>query len=282
MTFVAFLTLLAFLSAPVGLVWGSEPVQWKVISPEPHYQGDVVMVELTGPTVGTLQGFGVKGTSLMGRKGNPLRAVLPIPVTTPVGDHEIRWVSSETVTFTVSVGPLSALVHTLTVPSMTTKTSGVLAKENKQLAKVFKEKTPDWMGTGTFRLPYDGRLTSGFGESRVYNDGLVAWRHTGVDFGVKGEDKLVRAAQSGRIMKAEQMKAHGGTLVIDHGCGIHTVYLHLESFSVKQGQRVKIGDPIGVMGKTGLATGVHLHWGAKVAGVTVNPLSLLSLRWPEP
>lgn len=242
------------------------------------------MVEFLAEALGTLKGFGATGVTVTGSAGGMARALLPISAKTTLGPHRVEWISSAgVVSMTLTVEPLSALVHTLQIASMTTKTNKLLEKENKKLAIIFKQATPSWMGAGPFQLPCEGRITSAFGESRVYNDGLVAWRHTGTDIGMNEQkDKTIRAAQSGRIMKVERLKAHGGTVIIDHGCGIHTVYLHMESFQVKKGKKVKKGDAIGVMGKTGLATGIHLHWGAKVAGVTVNPLSLLSLRWPEP
>ncbi|MDR5703086.1 MAG: M23 family metallopeptidase, partial [Armatimonadota bacterium] len=71
---------------------------------------------------------------------------------------------------------------------------------------------------------------------------------------------------------AEALPLSGNAILLDHGLGIVTSYLHLSQINVSPGQRVKRGEIIGLVGSTGLATGPHLHWGMRVNGVHVNPL----------
>ena len=101
-------------------------------------------------------------------------------------------------------------------------------------------------------------------------------RHTGVDLkGLHG--KPLYAAASGRVVSARRMHYEGNFVVIDHGNGVTTGYMHQSKMLVREGQRVKAGQLIGRSGSTGFVTGPHLHWNLRIRGVYVSPLSLLSL-----
>jgi len=69
----------------------------------------------------------------------------------------------------------------------------------------------------------------------------------------------------------------GGSVVLDHGGGLFTMYFHLSEFRVEQGSSVKRGDIIGLSGASGRVTGPHLHWGARLSGARINPLELLKI-----
>jgi murein DD-endopeptidase MepM/ murein hydrolase activator NlpD len=75
---------------------------------------------------------------------------------------------------------------------------------------------------------------------------------------------------------AGQLYFTGGTVVIDHGLGVLSLFAHLSSIGVREGDVVKTGDAIGEVGATGRVTGPHLHWAVRVGGARVDPLSLLS------
>jgi murein DD-endopeptidase MepM/ murein hydrolase activator NlpD len=77
---------------------------------------------------------------------------------------------------------------------------------------------------------------------------------------------------------AEELFFGGNTVILDHGQGIYTIYMHLSKFNVSPGDTVSKGDVIGLVGSTGRATGPHLHFGAKVTGINVNPASLINLK----
>ena len=70
----------------------------------------------------------------------------------------------------------------------------------------------------------------------------------------------------------------GNVVVIDHGFGLQTIYAHMKDMNVKVGQKVKQGEIIGTVGKTGRATGPHLHWGASLRNVRFNPQSLVDME----
>jgi murein DD-endopeptidase MepM/ murein hydrolase activator NlpD len=117
-----------------------------------------------------------------------------------------------------------------------------------------------------------------FGVERVFN-GTVESTHQGLDFRVPGGTS-VGAVNSGRIILAQPLFFEGNCVVIDHGQGLLTLYLHLSKFSVKEGEEVRKGQEIGLSGGTGRATGPHLHLAVRWQGVYLNPQVLLKLTLP--
>ena len=84
------------------------------------------------------------------------------------------------------------------------------------------------------------------------------------------------AASRGIVTLAEKnLFFNGNVVIVDHGLSFSTVYVHLDEITVRQGQRVEIGEPIGKVGATGRVTGPHLHWGANVAGEAIDPQLLV-------
>jgi murein DD-endopeptidase MepM/ murein hydrolase activator NlpD len=91
----------------------------------------------------------------------------------------------------------------------------------------------------------------------------------------------VAAPGPGRVALAEELYFSGGTVILDHGAGLFTMYFHLSRIDVKAGEDVDSGGRIGAVGATGRATGPHLHWGARLNRARINPLGLLKLpAWP--
>ncbi|MCY4372420.1 MAG: M23 family metallopeptidase [Spirochaetaceae bacterium] len=131
-----------------------------------------------------------------------------------------------------------------------------------------------WPHYGPLRLPLgDVRRTGGFGDRRLYRyaDGNTATTiHNGVDFGVP-TGTVVAAAGGGAVAMARERIVTGFTVVIEHLPGVYSLYYHLDGLAVREGQRVFAGEPIGTVGSTGLATGPHLHWEVRAAGVAVDP-----------
>jgi murein DD-endopeptidase MepM/ murein hydrolase activator NlpD len=111
--------------------------------------------------------------------------------------------------------------------------------------------------------------TRGFGYSPDPFTGRKAL-HAGVDFSQQA-GAPVYAAGGGTVASVEKDLLWGNCLRIDHGRGVETFYAHLQDVSVKRGQKVARGQPIGTMGMTGVATGVHLHFELTVRGVKVDP-----------
>src|SRR5206468_6901083 len=131
-----------------------------------------------------------------------------------------------------------------------------------------------------FVRPIAGAVTSVFGVARVFNEVLRS-RHWGVDFaGQRGAP--VRAANRGVVAFVADLYYSGTTVLIDHGAGLVTGYLHLSRVLVTPGDTVAVGQLIGRVGATGRVTGPHLHWLAAYGAVTVDPLSLIELDFGGP
>ena len=122
----------------------------------------------------------------------------------------------------------------------------------------------------------NAEISGVFGVERVFN-GSVQSTHQGLDFRVPSGTE-VAAVNSGRVILARPMFFEGNWVVIDHGQGLLTLYLHLSKFSVKEGDEVSKGQPIGLSGGTGRATGPHLHLAVRWQGVYLNPQVLLQIE----
>jgi murein DD-endopeptidase MepM/ murein hydrolase activator NlpD len=96
-------------------------------------------------------------------------------------------------------------------------------------------------------------------------------QHFGVDLAAK-KDTEVFAINDGRVVLAENLSNYGKTIIIDHGLGIFSLYLHLDNFDVSVDQLVKNGQKIGLSGDTGASTGPHLHFSIRNSGSRVDPL----------
>ncbi|HEY4294256.1 M23 family metallopeptidase [Luteibacter sp.] len=128
-----------------------------------------------------------------------------------------------------------------------------------------------------FAWPVTGRISGRFGNQRIYNGDPKA-PHSGMDIAVP-EGTPVKAPADGVITFAKPgLYLTGGTLLLDHGFGLSSNFLHLSRIDVKVGQHVRQGQVLGAAGKTGRATGPHLHWGFNWFGVRLDPLLLPGIR----
>ena len=149
-------------------------------------------------------------------------------------------------------------------------------KEVKQ--KVFAIATAEKLWTGTFVAPVSSPVSDVFGTARVFNN-EVQGRHLGLDFAAPAGTP-VHAINRGTVILARPLYFEGGFVVIDHGQGLMSLYLHLSDFKVKEGDQVDTGQLIALSGGSGRATGPHLHLAIRWQGVYVNPAILLKLIIP--
>ncbi|MFN0107642.1 MAG: M23 family metallopeptidase [Blastocatellia bacterium] len=131
---------------------------------------------------------------------------------------------------------------------------------------------------GNFIAPVDNIVTEPFGVRRIFNDRRRS-THQGLDFRA-ALGAPVRAMNSGEVILARSMFYEGGLVVIDHGHGLLTMYLHLSEFKTKEGSRVGKGQVIGLSGATGRVTSEHLHVGVRWLGVYLDPATLLNMKLP--
>ena len=146
--------------------------------------------------------------------------------------------------------------------------------DQKKMKAIYDTVTPEVLWKGKFVLPLKGVSTGGnFGRRRVLN-GESRSPHAGVDFPAAAGTP-VHAAQSGKIVLAENLYYSGNTVVIDHGFGIYTLYAHLSEIGVHAGDPVEASAEIGKVGATGRVTGPHLHWGLSIDHARVNGLQIV-------
>lgn len=145
-----------------------------------------------------------------------------------------------------------------------------LTNESLILAPLFKAHTPNKHFKGPFIWPATGDVSSEFGDYRIYNGVSQSSRHSGIDIADDTGTKVIAPAD-GVVIYSNTLSSHGNTIMIDHGIGIISVYLHMEKRLKKTGDIVKKGSVIGLIGETGIATGPHLHFGMSVQNTRVNP-----------
>ena len=126
-----------------------------------------------------------------------------------------------------------------------------------------------------FIMPVEGIISGVYGSQRILN-GKPKWPHYGIDIAAKKGTKI-RSSATGVVTMAESdLYYTGGTIIMDHGHGISTIYSHLETLDVKVGDEVLQGDIIGTVGSTGRSTGPHLDFRVNWFQTRLDPMSLLN------
>src|SRR3972149_194484 len=164
-------------------------------------------------------------------------------------------------------------------PSKVTLDDETLKKvetEKEKIGKVWEIFTEGRLWDGNFIQPVAGEMSDNFGLRRIIN-GEQKSPHTGVDVDAP-EGAPVLASNNGRAIFTDDQFFSGRALIIYHGLGLFTMYFHLSEILVTDMANVKKGEVIAKVGKTGRATGPHLHWGVRLNGARIKPLSLLSLN----
>ena len=166
------------------------------------------------------------------------------------------------------------------------KSKVTLSSKNKNLtqkeyANVYKNvysytNPKTYINTSTFVNPMNSKITSNYGNARIYN-GKTKSYHSGTDFRAK-VGTPVYSTNDGKIALIMNRFYLGKVIYIDHGRGAYSYYCHLSKFNVKDGQSIKKGDLIGYSGVTGRITGPHLHYAVRLYNTTVDPLQFSSLH----
>jgi hypothetical protein len=128
--------------------------------------------------------------------------------------------------------------------------------------------------TTLFLWPKSGPVNAVFGDFRLFNR-RIAGRHLGLDIGGRIGDRVF-ATQAGIVRYSGHQKSGGEAIMVDHGGGVQSYYLHLSKRLARWGARVRQGEVIGFVGRTGRVTGPHLHFAVSVHGRYVDPIAVLS------
>jgi peptidase M23-like protein len=176
----------------------------------------------------------------------------------------------------VAVAPKEFPEQKLTVESKYVNPSKAalarIEKEKKRLSAAYARRTPIPASEAAFVMPVSGESTSVFGARRILN-GEPRSPHPGIDLRA-GTGTPVVAAGGGVVALAGDLYYSGGTVIVDHGAGLFTIYAHLSKIEVKEGATVEAGQRVGLSGATGRVTGPHLHWGARVGAEVFDPRGL--------
>jgi murein DD-endopeptidase MepM/ murein hydrolase activator NlpD len=149
-------------------------------------------------------------------------------------------------------------------------------EESARLRTLYRAQSGERLWRGRFIRPVPGEEPgTGFGARRVIN-GRPRAPHSGSDFAAAVGTPVV-AANRGRVVLTGEFFFPGRLVVLDHGLGLYTLYFHLDTIAVAEGQLVARGEPLGTVGMTGRATGPHLHFGAQMGTARIDPAALLAL-----
>jgi len=143
---------------------------------------------------------------------------------------------------------------------------------------IFARIDPERAWAGLFRPPVKAQVSGVFGTRRTFN-GQVQSTHQGLDYAVP-VGTPVAALNRGTVLLARPLYFEGNCVVLDHGQGLLTIYMHLSTIEVKEGESVHRGEEIGLSGGTGRSTGPHLHVAVRWQGFYLNPATMMKLKLP--
>jgi len=248
-------------------------------------QGAVYPIRALGPT--SLKSIyvefqGVRVPMAVGEQKGAYEGLIGIDVNTRPATYPIKIVGTDEGSG-VYLSPLSFKVEKvdfgvqkLSLPSsmvdLDTKTLGRVNQEARQLKTLLQASRGERLWRGTFIRPVEGEVSGAFGLSRIIN-GKRRGQHTGIDLQAE-EGTPVLACNSGMIVLVDQLFFSGKSVILDHGWGLFSMYFHLSETRVNEGDRVNKGAMLGRVGSTGRSTEPHLHWGIRMNGARVDPLSL--------
>jgi murein DD-endopeptidase MepM/ murein hydrolase activator NlpD len=179
----------------------------------------------------------------------------------------------------IAIAPKTFATRTLKVdPDFVNPPAAVRARierEAELLKGVYAASATERLWRPPFLPPVPHRANSRFGARSIFN-GEPRSQHAGTDF-LSPAGTPVRAPNAGRVVVARPLYFSGNTVIVDHGAGVFSMLAHLSRIDVKEGTAVKPGVIVGLVGATGRVTGAHLHWGFRVGGARVDPLSALAL-----
>ena len=209
-------------------------------------------------------------------------AVVGLPLDMPPGSHELSVkIGDETKAqyFVVNSKNYPEQHLTLKDTSKVQLSAADQARTDREMS-VIHELKHHWRAAQDTDLaliiPVKGRLAGRFGLRRFFN-GEPRAPHAGLDVAV-ARGTPIKASAQGKVLAVDDYFFNGKTIFVDHGNGLITMYCHLERIDVKTGESVNKGQLLGLSGKTGRATGPHLHWSVVLNGAMVDPELFISAK----
>jgi murein DD-endopeptidase MepM/ murein hydrolase activator NlpD len=171
-------------------------------------------------------------------------------------------------------------VRQLTLPKEMVELDAITLERVKRESAIMKEvleappTAPQWKSP--FVKPLSGEVIGPFGQASIIN-GMPRSPHSGVDLRAERRTPVV-SINSGRVALTGEYFFNGLFVVVDHGGAVQSMYFHLDKILVQQGDPVTKGQPVGLLGATGRATGPHLHFGIRINGARIDPMQFMKVN----
>lgn len=265
-------------------------------SPAPSPAKPPAPKPLPGPADFSFRGSMIQGGTLIGRVPGGTRALTldgaPVPIAAdgafliafdrdaPASQQLVATLSDgRTVTRTLSIAAGNWRIEHINAPYRGSASSDAEFERRRpaELAQIAAARAKQVESDGwrqQFRWPATGRLSGFFGSQRVYQ-GKPGSYHSGTDIAVPAGTPFFAPADGVVVLAADApFTLEGNLLIVDHGMGLTSAFLHCQRLDVKVGDRVTQGQQLGTVGATGRATGPHMHWGLKWRDARLDPGTL--------
>lgn len=268
-------------TALISLLWLMlAPYGWSALPQGSPVPGGIAVLKLPIQSSVEPQAFYRNNPVRIEQQNKQWYAIVGIPLSASEGSHILNYQAANTkqqsLTFTVKAKEYKAQYITLKNKRQVSPSETDLArirKEKREMLSAYKNWQPSANSLQLFDWPVKGPISSPFGLKRFFNQ-QPRNPHSGLDIAA-AEGTPITAPADGLVSASGNYFFNGNTLLIDHGEGLVTMYCHLKTSHVKVGQTIKRGEVIGEVGKTGRATGPHLHWSVSLNNTRVDPLLLL-------
>ncbi|MGC9611121.1 MAG: M23 family metallopeptidase [Minisyncoccia bacterium] len=245
------------------------------------FQGDTLVANVKSDSIPVSAAFDTRDLSVF-KYGDTYKIVGAIQAAEKTGYHDfsIKFADNTSYSKRLYIRARKFPLVDLGIPEKLGVTAGELvqnlATEKANINSIITLKANEAFFTKSFGLPLanNKRIVAPYGEIRKTGDQSI--RHLGIDFGAP-KGSFVAAINDGVVREAENDPTYGNTVIIDHGAGIFSLYMHLDTIKANVGQSVKYGQIIGTVGETGYATGPHLHLSIKIGMVSIDPVKFVNI-----
>lgn len=278
--FVFLLVIILFL----GVMTASAETASLLLLPTTILQGNPFMAQIDGAEISSIRKLSFDGKKIgIFLYQNRPTALVPIDLNKKPGSYELQaeFYNGEIIKKNVDISKRDKAETPLGIPEKlggNTKESqdklvATLNEDNKSLVGIRTNSKALW--TKKFIAPLKQIfVTAPYGNSR--KTGVYSIPHKGVDYRAK-EGTEVMAINRGVVRVTKTFRNHGKTIVIDHGLGLMSFYLHLSKIKVKVGDVVERGQIVGLSGHTGYTLGAHLHFSIRINDIAIDPEKFLEL-----
>lgn len=264
----------------IAVVLFCVPVLAQALPEHQAVPGGIAVIKLDTNTRQAPTAYYAGNRVMVIRENGHWYAVVGIPLTAKQGNHHIRVKEQVPPPYNVGFGVKDKQYATqhLTIKNKRKVNPNAtdlkrIRSEKKIILAALKQWTNQDSVETSFMKPVDGPFSSPFGLRRFFNK-QARKPHSGLDIAA-AEGVSILNPSTGVVIDTGDYFFNGNTVLIDHGQGLVTMYCHMSRIDVKPGQKVKRGEIIGAVGKTGRVTGAHLHWGVSLNNTRVDPMLFL-------